>query len=198
MKTFAVTDHTRLLRAASDPRATPEERDFLATMASPYITHITLTTGHVRRSPRDEVGDDILGVLHPWLAEMLASGVRQALPVPALSHYSSSAAVEHGGLVCTVWGPAGPHLARRPHAGEVVPLITLVVAQRSRQGPDLWALMLAQYGGQTGLQRPAEPWCAVAIHPTLTLYPDTVEWLGDFERCLAWAWITRAPRLVLA
>ena len=34
MKNFTNTDHTRLLRAAQDARATQGERDFLAKMAS--------------------------------------------------------------------------------------------------------------------------------------------------------------------
>lgn len=162
---------------------------------SPYITHITLATGHARHSPREEVGDDILRVLHPWLADMIASGESRPLPVLALYHYAASAALEGGGLVCTIWGPAGPHVPGRQHIGEMMPLVTLGVAQRSRQGPDLWALMLAQFGGLEGLARPAEPWCAVALHPTLARYPDSAEWLGDLERCIAWAWITRAPQL---
>ena len=36
---------------------------------------------------------------------------------------------------------------------------------------------------------PEPPWCAVEIHPALALYPAAAEWLGDFERCVAWAWV---------
>ena len=34
MRTFNTTDHARLLRAAQDPRATENEREFLGAMAS--------------------------------------------------------------------------------------------------------------------------------------------------------------------
>ena len=34
MRTFTNTDHTRLLRAANDSRATPDEKNFLGMMAS--------------------------------------------------------------------------------------------------------------------------------------------------------------------
>lgn len=34
MKTFTMTDHDRMLRAAADPRATEDERAFLGYMAS--------------------------------------------------------------------------------------------------------------------------------------------------------------------
>ena len=37
------------------------------------------------------------------------------------------------------------------------------------------------------------PWLAVITHPTLAAHLGATEWLGDFERCVAWAWITRHP-----
>ena len=33
---------------------------------------------------------------------------------------------------------------------------------------------------------PRAPWCGVLCHPALFLRPDAAEWLGDFERCVAW------------
>lgn len=38
-------------------------------------------------------------------------------------------------------------------------------------------------------QEPEAPWCAVLLHKTLPLGGDATLWLGDFERCVAWAWI---------
>ena len=158
-------------------------------MTSPYISHITLTTGHTRRSPREEVGDDILRVLVPWLNELVASDAQRPLPVPTLAHYSANATVEAGALVCTVWAPG------EPHAEESVPLVTLGVAQRSRQGSDLWALLVSQFDIRPEIKKPAEPWCGVIVHPNLMAHREASDWLGDFERCLAWAWITRNPHL---
>ena len=38
--------------------------------------------------------------------------------------------------------------------------------------------------------RPASlPWCAVVMMPFVS--PMETRWLGDFERCLAWAWLER-------
>ena len=42
-------------------------------------------------------------------------------------------------------------------------------------------------------KRPREPWCAVALHPTLAGDLGATQWLADFERSVAWAWITRTP-----
>lgn len=164
-------------------------------MKSPYINHITLSTGHTRRSPRNEVGDEPLRLLVPWLNDMLVGQIPLPLPVPNLYHYSASATVDGGGLVCTIWGPAGPHTPGLPYAGEAIPIITLGVAQRSRHGEDLWARMVANFGAAASAKCPSEPWCAVALHPGMAMYPDSSEWLGDLERCIAWAWITRAPHL---
>lgn len=163
---------------------------------SPYIIHITLSTGHTRNSPREEVGDDILRLLVPWLNGLTQQpGQRAPLPVPDLAHYSASATVDAGALLATIWGPRGPYLPGRAHDGEADPLVTLGVAQRSRHGGDLWAMMVAQFGVAPGLKRPAEPWCAIALHAGLMAHPQTAEWLGDLERCIAWAWVTRAPQM---
>ena len=164
-------------------------------MKSPYITHITLSTGHSRNSPREEVGDDILSVLHPWLSDLIVGKIHLPLPVPALYHYTASATLDAGALLVTIFAPRGPHTPGKPHRGELDPLVTLGVAQRSRHGGDLWAMMVAQFGSVPGLKRPPEPWCAIALHPGLMTHPQTTEWLSDLERCIAWAWITRAPQL---
>lgn len=160
-----------------------------------YINHITLTTGHLGRSPRAAVADDALAVLVPWLQDAIASPDGLPIPVPPLAHYSCKAMVESGALVATIFAPAGPHTSGQPYAGDMLPLITFGVAQRSRQGGGLWALMVAQFGAAEGLQEPATPWCAVAIHPSIAGYPEAAKWLGDLERCIAWAWITRNAQL---
>jgi hypothetical protein len=159
-----------------------------------YINHITLSTGHNRRSPRSEVGDDTLALLHPWLTAALNSGDIVPLPVPSLAHFGVRA-IKEVGLVVTIYGPNGPHTPGKPHRGEWMPLVTLGVAQRSREAGDLWAMLVANFGARAGLKAPATPWVAVALHPSASGYPEALDWLGDLERCIAWAWITRNPDL---
>jgi hypothetical protein len=158
------------------------------------LAHITLQSGHIRVSPRTEVRDEVLALLAPWLDQALASGKPMALPVQALSHFSARASEEDGALLITLFGPRGPHVPGTPAPG-VLPLVTLGVAQLSRHGEVLWPLLVALPGTTPGIKRPAEPWCAVALHPTATTYVGDVEWMGDFERCVAWAWMTRRPAL---
>ena len=41
----------------------------------------------------------------------------------------------------------------------------------------------------------APPCVLASLHRTMTLDPDAIGWLGDFERCLAWAWSERWQQL---
>lgn len=155
-----------------------------------YLHHLTLTTGHLRRSPRSEVDGETLARIGPWLAAAIDDGRAMPLPVSELADYSALAKVHDGALLVTI---SGPPLASGPMRGRAPPLVTLGVAQRSRHGAALWPLLIGPHmpPAKPGLQRPAEPWCAVALWPTISLYPSAMEWLGDMERCISWAWIER-------
>ena len=160
-----------------------------------YINHITLNTGYLARTQRADVPPEVTALLAPWLQGIANSGQAHPLPVPELAHISAQAFVQDGGLAVTVSAPVGPHSPGRPHAGAVAPLVTFGVAQRSRQGAALWALLIRAFPVKQGLQQPEAPWLAVALHPSAAAYTGALDWLGDFERCIAWAWITRNPVL---
>jgi len=157
---------------------------------SKYLHHITLSTGHTRRSPRSEVSGETLARVGPWLAALVESG--KPLPVSGMAGYSALASVHDGALIVTV---SGPPLAEGPMAGKEPPLVSIGVAKRSRHGAALWPLLTGPVmpPAKPGLQRPSEPWCAVAIWPTIALHPDATAWLADLERCIAWAWLERSP-----
>lgn len=156
-----------------------------------YLNHITLSTGHARRSDRAEVSGETMARVGPWLAVLVESGQPAPLPVSSLADYTGHATVVDGALVVTISGPA---LTDGPMAGKAPPLVTLGVAKRSRHGAVLWPLMTGPVmpPAKPGIQRPGEPWAAVAIWPTLAMHPDALSWLGDLERCIAWAWLERA------
>lgn len=168
-----------------------------ATSVSNYLNHITLATGHCRRSPRHEVDDATIAILHPWLQTAIHSGRIEPLPVAPLSHYGARA-IKQTGLVVTIYAPSGPRTPGRPHTGEHVPIATIGIAQRSREAKDLWGLLVANFGAERHATMPEAPWCAVAIHGNIVAYPQANRWLGDLERCIAWAWITRNVSLRVA
>lgn len=157
-----------------------------------YLNHITLTTGHTRRSDRAEVSGETLARVGPWLAALVESGLPAQLPVSGLADYTCQASVIDGGLIVTI---SGPPPTTGPMAGEAPPMISLGVAKRSRHGTALWPLMTGPVmpPAKSGIQRPGEPWAAVAIWPTIALHPESTEWMGDLERCIAWAWLERNP-----
>ena len=152
------------------------------------LNHITLSTGHIRRGLRSDVPGETLARVGPWLAALIDAGGLMPLPVSRLVDYSAMATVHDGGLIVTISGPAP---TTGPMAGKPPPLVTMGVAKRSRHAATLWPLMTGPVMPpvKPGIQCPDTPWLAVAIWPTIALHPDALEWLGDFEQCIAWAWI---------
>ena len=158
-----------------------------------YINHITITSGHIARTSRSDVSDEVLAIVSPWLKKIINTEEKYPLPVAELSNYSAIAYVIEGGLLMTVYGS----FSDGSSTDGTVPLVTFGVAHKSRQSEPLWAMMLANFEHDQNIKQPSTPWCAVAIHSTIILHPDALSWIGDFERCVAWAWITRNPNLDL-
>lgn len=148
-----------------------------------YLHHITLSTGHTRRSPRAEVSDDTVKALAPWLAACLKHVDDYPLPGPlgARDGFVMQASVRDGALIC--------------HVGQMQsgPLVTFGIAARSRQSGELWAWLCAQYGSADALAAPGTPWCAVHLHPAYAQQHGMSAWVGDFERCVVWTWLEREP-----
>lgn len=149
-----------------------------------HITHLTLNTGHASRALREDVSDDALLLVRQWLAHSLASG--QPESIPGASPYTGLALQADGALIVTVYAPT-------PEAGRPHPLVTFGVAPRSRHAPRLWEMLTAQPGVKAALRQPGPPWCAVIVQPALVMHTSAADWLGDFERDVAWAWATQHP-----
>lgn len=142
-----------------------------------HLTHYTLNTGHSRESPRSEVGDDII----ERCRELIVTG-EHSLPFPG--QFTIKTTNEGGGLLATVF------------AGQV-PIVTIAVARTNEDAKTLWPQIEGLYHKVTEMpgHRQADwelakepvmlPWLSVAIIAQQFYLP----WLGDFERCIAWAWI---------
>lgn len=160
-----------------------------------YLYHITLATGHTRRSWRHEIDPVALAATR----EIVAAAMRAEAAVDALCE-SGASDVQIDAASAGVPLPApGATLqildSTRPCMMATislygVPLITMGVATHQRCGARLWRT-LTQVPTPQGadLVRPQTPWCAVRLHESLALYPDAAGWLGDAERCVAWAWM---------
>lgn len=151
-----------------------------------YLHHVTLTTGHSRRSERSEVDAGVLALLAPIVAEAEQHGCAE-FPSPTglmvLTRISESERPSRHVAVWAVSEPQGPAL------------VTIALAMQARQGAALWR-SLRRFAGlwQPVLVSdplpPAAPWLAAIVHAAAMTPPHpTLTWLGDTERCIAWAWI---------
>lgn len=136
------------------------------------LCHYTITTGHVRRSPRSEVGDDVISVLVP----LLAPGEHA---IPRTPGYRVRVTIDRGVYAATV-------LSDRRADAAGAPLVTIMVAT-DPEGLDAIRRTTGAHWA-AAIELPA---CIVEAHATLGLDRDAIGWLGDFERCLAWAWVER-------
>ncbi len=144
-----------------------------------YLHHVTLTTGHSRRSWRHEVDPTIIARLADLL-ECARHESRALIPylVPPCWLYLDETA---SCALMTV------------RLEDDVPLITLVVASHAVCGAQLWHLLHETAQGPLATRtedRPNEPWCGVRIEVGASSVPlKTIAMLADLERCLAWAWL---------
>lgn len=136
-------------------------------MSNDYIWHVTLDTGHARQSYRSEIDDAIATLVRQHIDEALAGH-----PVEIRPGYDLKVSTAGGALLATVI------------SNRVGPLVTIAIARVSRHSRKLWDLMDGQDSP------PETPWCAVRLHPGLDDDLAAASWLGDFERCIAWAWIS--------
>lgn len=154
-------------------------------MSSQHIHHLTIQTGHTRRSWRHEIEPSALMGSAALLEAALRNG-RVDLPV------------EPAGHCLRVTGEGRCMVATVYH--DELPLVTFGVASHSRCGAGLWRILcsgaiVAEGGCHLDPDRaPQEPWCAARLEIGITLMPDSASWLGDLERCIAWAWLDRLER----
>lgn len=152
---------------------------------SRYIYHLTVTTGHGYQSPSDEVSDAVTLEMSLWLDEIVNTGQQHPLLGDLGNNYAAQATAERGELMLTVYA--------RQHDAAVSrhPLATLAVAPKSKHSARVWAIVTDGRLGPTApnLREPRAPWCAVHLHPALLGHLDATQWLADFERCVAWAWV---------
>lgn len=153
------------------------------TQTQQYIQHITIQTGHVRRSWRHEIDPAILEQVGAILADALR-GDRQ---IPGDPPGCILRAMRSGRcLLASVRSPE--------ESGARIPLVTFGVAAHSRCGASLWRLLTEVPVRVSSDPCPEEPWCAVRLEAGLAVYPAAAHWLGDMERCIAWAWMDLLSR----
>jgi hypothetical protein len=176
----------KLLQFAQDYLATRTRERGKGTVdvtAPRQIEHVTLDTGHARRSPRSAIEDEIIRVLDAAFDRAITTGARE--PIPGWAPFSFNVTVEAGAAIVNLWR-------------EATPVVTFGIAADPASSPKLWRLLHEGGAGKHATSRdrpPAAPWIGarMEIGAALTA-PDDLLWIADFERCLAWAFIDRRGR----
>lgn len=153
-----------------------------------YIRHVTLTTGHARNSLAGEVSPDAVAVCRELIERACADpDAPPSVAIPGAEGYSLTARRTAKCLCAIVWAEGPPSET----------LCTIGIATHSRCGAVLWR-ELHRWGETpvvTDPERcPPEPWVAAALDEAAARHVDAMAWLGDFERCLAWAWYEGASQ----
>ena len=131
-----------------------------------YIWHETIQTQHTRRSFVNEIDSGVLATVRAWLA------AGDAFDLP-------------GGYRCVLVQRSARCIEAEVYTPGGVRLIRIGVADHAHCGQMLWE----RIGGAADA-KPAEPWCAASMDADGVIAdPGAYQWLGDFERCLAWAWL---------
>jgi hypothetical protein len=180
------------------------------------MLHLTLSTDHRRDSPREEVRDDILAELRPLIVRALRG---EHAPIPRVeprctltggrSVRESRVALRPGRGPRHHLRREAPRDVRRPVYGEAIaltvwgppdvtglrpPIVTLGIAPSISGAGDLWRELHRPTPGSVLVtsadEMPEPPWCAARVDIGAAVYPAALEWTGDLERCLFWAWAT--------
>lgn len=139
------------------------------------LHHLTLDTGDLRWSPRSEVADDVIALMAAHIANARRRG---PAPIPGQPGYTARARARGAVLGLTARGPSDQ------------PLIGVVVAPGRQQAlAATWALPAALAARVPPLAPPDAPVCLAWLLPGLATAPEAAHWLGDYERCVAWAWL---------
>lgn len=147
------------------------------------MQHVTLDTGDVRWSPREEVATDLL----PAIAAHLYRALSAHDPIPNVDGWSAHATAEADILLVTV-----SRDLRDARAPIVTFGVTAVPAQVAVLDGLLRRVFRADLAPLAELVYLRGPWLLVRLLPTIALVaddPTSIGWLGDYERCIAWAFL---------
>lgn len=154
------------------------------------MIHYTLNTGHTRVSPRSEVSDDVIAMLQPMFAGLPELG-EHLIPNTDLWVSPTVGSPRRGLMLAPIYRKTGG----------IHHNVAWVGVCDKPSDTDAWDCIERLYLGLTDEgqlaaadlappRKPAStPWCAVILDTHSAKNIEQMDWLGDFERCLAWAYL---------
>jgi hypothetical protein len=166
-----------------------------APLAPAAFEHITINTGHSCLQRREAVDAEVALGLSELIARALANqGWTDLKPFgeDSLLHVS----VAGSALLAHLYSPgAKPGLAE--------PLVRIAASTTGADGADFWRHVRSHapcVAPSVPKHPPATAWIAASFdvtaafaNPSIQQLPallSTMEWVGDFERCLAWGFVS--------
>lgn len=151
------------------------------------VNHLTLTTGHLRVSPRAEVSDDVIARLRPLVAA-------QEGPVPGMPGWFLDFMLPLDEATRQRKDGAAFFQIAQATGMSNTPAIIAVAAWDAAMADTAWSMaeqgylpLMAVTGGKPAPVQPELPWLAVWLTPfALEANPEDVAAFGDLERCVFW------------
>ncbi len=151
------------------------------------LEHITLNTGHTRVSPREEVSQEVIDICRNLIVRSTSPNAH--IPIPACEPYFVKSVVDGSNMRATV---------SKLVAGTQIPVVEIGVALEAGYGVKLWEEMHSSANMPLIIEAdsaPKRPWVAARLEfEGIFLAFDAMHWLGDFERCLAFAFADYASQ----
>lgn len=185
------TTQTSTFQATDAPNLRTEP----AFVAPTSFQHITFTTGHSCSQPREAVATEVAARLSQVIAEALANGGWTDLKrfgEPSALHVSVSGPT----LMAELYRPY-----ENPQAAK--PIVRIGISARASAGADIWMQLRSHAAGLSPgvlFNPPPQPWIGVVVDLMSALDVGDIKqfladvammgWAGDFERCLAWGFVT--------
>ncbi|WJQ03216.1 hypothetical protein QT236_14435 [Geobacillus stearothermophilus] len=139
-----------------------------------HINHITLNTGHARKTLPNEVNKSIYFILRRMRKEIFSSSGTEII-----DGYTAKGTEEKGnGALITVYDR---------HS---VPVITIGIAKHNHS--TIWKLLhqTTTMPLQTDPTSPPEaPYVADRLEIGALMNMEAMSWTGDFSRCMAWMYL---------
>ncbi|MDF9296083.1 hypothetical protein [Geobacillus stearothermophilus] len=135
------------------------------------INHVTLNTGHIRKSKSDEVDKGLYFVLHRLTKEIFSPNGASVVD----GYIAKGTRDDDGDALITVFSMEG------------APIVT--IGMTKRKNSPVWGLLheTSTLPLATSPNHPPEaPYVADRIEPGALFHTEALEWTGDFSRCMAW------------
>lgn len=141
------------------------------------VTHTTLQTADSRLSSAFEISPEALSYFKDLISKAIEKSYCEIDVEPG---YFFHAQVK------------GSTLTAQVTFGDTI-LVRMAVVTKSKDATKAWQVLHDEsklLPKTDPLKTPSVPFIAVSLQPDLDYYGDASMWLGDFERCLAWTWVS--------